>query len=89
MTDTQVSRTSNGGETWTCCSRIPKEEVVYFCQVVLIYIIAVACLVNLSIGDKEQNSIWWSLLSGSVGYLLPSPRIGKQKNEPLPSNAAQ
>ena len=92
MTDAQLSRTSGEGETWTCsacCSKIPKNEVVYFCQVVLIYIIVFACLFNLSIGDKEQHSIWWSLLSGSVGYLLPSPGIAKKKYESVPSNAAQ
>jgi hypothetical protein len=92
MTDTQLSRASISDETWTCsacCRRIPKDEVVYFCQVVLIYIIAFACLFNLSFGDKEYHSIWWSLLSGSVGYLLPSPRIGKPKNESIPTDTAQ
>jgi hypothetical protein len=85
MNDSGVSRSVSGAnEAWTSCSsKIPKNEVVYFCQVILIYAIAVTCLINLSLGDKENNSLWWSLLSGCVGYILPSPRIEKRKDEPI------
>ena len=66
-------------DTWTLCKReIPKKQIIYLTQVVLIYIVVIACIVNLSISENNQ-SLWASLLSGSIGYLLPSPSFGKKK----------
>ena len=92
MTDAQLSRTSGEGKTYFTAAPAAvkyRKTRSSISAVILIYIIVFACLFNLSIGDKEQHSIWWSLLRGSVGYLLPSPGIGKKKNESVPSNAAQ
>ena len=85
MSASGLSRSVSGvSEAWrSCSSKIPKDDVVYFCQVILIYAIAITCLINLSVGDKENNSLWWSLLSGCVGYILPSPRIEKRKDGPI------
>ena len=78
----ELSHSSEGGERWSSArGKLPKEEVIYFCQVILIYIVVIACLINLSFGAGLE-SIWWSLLSGSVGYLLPSPQIGKKVHTP-------
>ena len=54
----------------------------FYAQAILIYIICVACIVNLSIGS-EHSSVWVSLLSGALGYILPSPRITVQKKNKI------
>ena len=52
----------------------------FYVQAILIYIICIACIINLSIGS-EHSSVWVSLLSASLGYILPSPKIrGPQRN---------
>ena len=60
-------------------NKIPKEEIVFFTQVILIYIVCVTCLINLSIGNGNSN-LWTSLLSGSLGYLLPAPKLRKHES---------
>lgn len=57
---------------------IPKMEVVFFSQIVALYIVIIACLINLSIGN-EGKELWISLLSASIGYILPNPSIKKTK----------
>ena len=44
----------------------------FYVQSVLIYIICITCIINLSIGTELSN-VWVSLLSGSLGYILPAP----------------
>jgi hypothetical protein len=80
---------SNFSNTWrTICGKLPKEEVVYFSQVVVILTVIIACIVNLSFGDRRNDTLWSSLLSGCVGYLLPAPNIQK-KNDQFLSDSAQ
>lgn len=81
--------TSIHSRRWSIAhKKLPKEEVIYFCQVIVIYTIVIVSLINLSIGST-QNPLWASLLSGSVGYLLPSPRISDKKNVALLPDAAE
>lgn len=56
-------------------------EIAFLCQVAAIFTVIIACVINLSIGlDKAE--LWSSLLSGALGYLLPSPKL-RRKNEQL------
>ena len=57
----------------------PRSEVKYLAQVLILYIVILTCLVNLSVGKSELRTIWISLLSSSIGYILPSPHISKPK----------
>lgn len=57
---------------------VPKPEVVYFCQIFALYLVILVCLVNLCINDS-QTELWSSLLSASIGYLLPNPSLKRQK----------
>ena len=59
--------------------------VIYFCQVAAIFAVIVACVVNLSIGN-DKAELWSSLLSGALGYLLPSPKL--RKNDSLLHNSS-
>lgn len=52
--------------------KVRKKLLIYFTQSLLIYLVVIACIVNLSIGLDNQ-ALWASLLSGSLGYMLPSP----------------
>ena len=72
----------------TVCGDIPKEEIIYFCQIFIVLIVILACLVNLSI-SKDNTALWSSLLSGSVGYVLPAPRMRKKHDTFLPDSPQQ
>ena len=60
-----------------CISRLPRSEVVYFTQILkIIFLITVslAKLVFFSL-DCEESTFWFSLLSWTVGYALPNPKL--------------
>ena len=66
---------------------LPKVELTYFAQVLLIYIIVITCIVNLSL-FSENHSLWSSILSGCIGYMLPAPNF-KKKDDTLLRDATQ
>lgn len=70
-----------------CCFKYQDQDIIYCSQVLLIYIVVITCVLNLSF-SKNNECLWSSLLSGSLGYLLPAPKT-KKKDEPLLSNSAQ
>ena len=49
----------------------PKEEIVFLCQVVILYTVIVISIYNLTVGHGDSN-LWTALLSSSLGYLLPN-----------------
>ena len=68
------------GERWMFCgTKFPKDKIIYFCEVLMESIVVITSIVNLCISDKN-TCLWSSLVSGSVGYLLPSPLISNKKN---------
>ena len=52
----------------------PKEEIVFLCQVVILYTVIVISIYNLTVGHGDSN-LWTALLSSSLGYLLPNPTL--------------
>ena len=67
------------GERWKFCgSKFPKEEIIYFCQVLMVYIVMITSIVNLCISDTNTCT-WSSLVSGNFGNQLPNPPISKKK----------
>jgi len=56
---------------------LPKQEVVYFSQIIVLYIVIIIALINITL-QNEQSNLWLSLLSGSIGYLLPNPSLKKE-----------
>ena len=77
--NSSISLNSERGEVWNVFGyHIPKLEVVYISQVVILYIVIITCLINLSI-QSDQTELWCSLLSASIGYLLPNPSIKRDK----------
>lgn len=69
-TDSVQSRWRFMGES------IPKAEIVYFCQMIIVFVIVVAAIVNITI-KNGSNELWVSLLSGCTGYVLPNPTMKK------------
>ena len=57
-----------------------KEEIVFFTQVILIYVIAITSIVNLSM-EAKNDTLWTSLLSASIGYMLPAPQLNSRKKK--------
>ena len=52
----------------------PKEEIVFLCQVVVLYTVILISIYNLTTGHGDSN-LWTALLSSSLGYLLPNPTL--------------
>ena len=75
--------TSNNSRIWQLFGKkVPKAETVFITQVIILYIVIITCIVNLSM-KNGVSELWVSLLSYSLGCLLPSPRLKKlngQKN---------
>lgn len=60
---------------WSWCgTRVPKNQVTYLTQVVLVYGIIAVSLSQLILQSSDRE-LWLILLSTSVGYVLPSPRL--------------
>ena len=71
-----------------CWQEVPRREVIFFVQVIILYVVICVSLANLTLGVGNQT-LWSSLLAGSLGYLLPSPTIGKKQDESLLPNVAE
>ncbi len=77
--DLRHSVGENSATNWRVCgSRIPKSELVFFSQVIILYVVVCMCLFNLTTGRGDSN-LWSALLSGCLGYLLPNPTIKQNR----------
>ena len=52
----------------------PKEEIIFLCQVLVLFTVILISIYNLTTGH-ENSSLWTALLSSSLGYLLPNPTL--------------
>lgn len=60
------------------CFKIPKDCLVYVTQMLIVGTVIGVSLYKLS-SSSDRPEFWASLLSGSVGYILPNPSL-KKKN---------
>ena len=58
-------------------TKCPKEEIVFFCQVIILYTVIVVSIYNLNVGHGD-STLWTALLSSSLGYLLPNPSLKRE-----------
>jgi len=66
---------SENQSTWRFFGRrVPKGEIVFVTQTLMLYIVIIVCLVNLTMGRDDSN-LWTALLSSSLGLMLPSPTL--------------
>ena len=61
-------------------------KIISICQIAGIFAVILASIINLSLGD-DKAVLWSSLLSGSLGYLLPAPKV-RNRNDAFLSNAS-
>ena len=62
---------------WTLCgAQVSRTALVFLCQVIILYISIITCFVNLTVGNSP-NQLWISILSLSIGTILPSPKVCK------------
>jgi len=67
----EATRVNSRSENWCLCDNvIPAQELIYITQIVLIYVVVVCCILNLTFGKEEQSTLWASLLSGALGYII-------------------
>lgn len=57
-------------------SQLPKSEIVYFCQMIVVFVIIVTSIANLSL-QNDKSELWIALLSSAIGYALPNPTLKK------------
>lgn len=68
-----------GHDSWKLCGYgINQSQVVYFSQIIILYVIIITCILNLSLKNGDSN-LWTALLSSSIGLILPNPRIKSKK----------
>lgn len=71
----QDTTSSSSSRLWRFLGKnVPRSEITFLSQVIILYIVIITCIVNLSIG-AGNNELWVSLLSYSLGCILPSPKI--------------
>jgi len=56
---------------------------VFFSQIVIVYVVIFAAIINLTLFPEGRQELWITLLSSGIGYLLPSPTIKKPSNKTL------
>ena len=72
-TDAQNAEDSNN--PWHLFGTVcPKEEIVFLCQVLVLFTVILISIYNLTTGHENYN-LWTALLSSSLGYLFPNPTL--------------
>ena len=75
----ESSETHSYNQQWELCGHgVPKSEIVFFCQIIILYTMIITSIFNLTKANRDTN-LWTALLSSSLGYLLPHPIIKKKQ----------
>ena len=63
--------------SWKFCNwKLPRLEVVFFCQITVVMFIVVFSCVSLCLSKKcEETTLWVAILSSAIGYILPNPKL--------------
>lgn len=76
-----TNRTTLASGNWRIWGQqLPKQEIVFFSQVFIIYVVIITCVVNLTLG-RDEGKIWIALLSSCLGYLLPNPSLKAEQQK--------
>lgn len=78
MADEEGS-TSTSGRWSFGKQKVPKSEIVFITQALVIFTVIIACIYNLSKTERPNETLWSTLLASCLGYMLPAPYIKKQK----------
>ena len=79
VTDFVYDRNNTEQKSRKICfdATVPRSEVVFMSQMIIVLVLLSFCIYKLSLTQVscEETSVWFSILSGLVGYVLPNPRI--------------
>lgn len=66
-------------QQWDCCyQKLPRAQFAFFAQVIIIYIVIIAAIINISL-DTPEKTYWLYILGSVTGILFPSPSLKKPK----------
>ena len=66
---------SSSSTSWHLFSTVcPKEEIVFLCQVLVLFTVILISIYNLTTGHENSN-LWTAQLSSYLGYILPNPTL--------------
>ncbi len=55
---------------------LPRSEIVFLCQTVLVFVLVIFSVICLALAETcEESTVWVAILSSSVGYMLPAPKL--------------
>ena len=61
------------------CSTPTANELIYFTQILVIFIVVITSLYNLCV-QSGDDSLWTALLTSCIGYILPNPKLKTKSN---------
>ncbi len=63
--------------SWILCNQhLPRSEIGFFTQTILVFLIVIVSISCLIIAKTcEETTVWVAILSSSVGYMLPAPKL--------------
>ena len=64
-------------QAWKCFGQTCNRSlVVFLSQFFVILVILVCCIVRIKLATTcEETTVWIAILSSTVGYILPSPKL--------------
>lgn len=81
--DDEINRSSvatsikSDDSMWKLCGReVSRSALVFLFQITILYIAIITCFVNLTVRNGPVE-LWITILSLSLGSILPSPKVKK------------
>ena len=64
-------------QSWKCFGQTCNRSlVVFLSQFFVILLILACCIVRITLAETcEETTVWIAILSSTVGYILPSPKL--------------
>ena len=83
VTGHDLTKSSSQGTVWTVCGRqVSRSAVVFVFQITILYISIITCFINLTVKNGPVE-LWITILSLSLGSILPSPKVKKVESRNL------
>jgi len=81
LTNNDNRSTDQNSDRWNVFGEeVPRSQFVYICQMIIISIIIVTCIVNLSCNNGNAE-MWVSFFGCAFGAMLPPPKIKKTQKK--------
>ena len=61
----------------------PTRSIVFFSQIIIIFTVVLAAIINLSLKNPQHTDLWISMISTALGILLPAPKLKYLKTSKL------